>query len=95
MEPILKSHFVKFKKDFEIETRDDPQKEASAFEKFVNYTVFSLENPDAFTADTELLDFMSVGGRTIPLSTVSEFRSMAVSSEVSTRSMNYATRVRS
>ena len=54
MEPILKSHFVKFKRDFEIETRDDPQKEASAFERFVNYILFSLDNPDVFTADSEL-----------------------------------------
>ncbi len=62
MEPILKSHFVKFKKDFEIDTRDDPQEEAKAFERFVNYVLFSLDYPDAFTADTELLDFVSVGG---------------------------------
>lgn len=62
MEPILKSHFIKFKKDFELETRDDPQEEARAFERFVNYVLFSLDDPDIFTADTELLDFVSVGG---------------------------------
>jgi cold shock CspA family protein len=62
MEPILKSHFVKFKKDFEIETREEPQEEAKAFERFVNYVLFSLDYPDVFTADAELLDFVSVGG---------------------------------
>jgi hypothetical protein len=62
MEPILKSHFVKFKADFEIETGDDPQKEASAFERFVNYVLFSIDYPDVFTADAELLEFVSVGG---------------------------------
>jgi hypothetical protein len=62
MEPILKSHFVKFKSDFEINTGDDVQKEASAFERFVNYVLLSLDYPDVFTADTELLDFVSVGG---------------------------------
>ena len=62
MEPILRSHFIKFKKDFEVETRDDPQEEARAFERFVNYVLFSLDDPDIFIADVELLDFVSVGG---------------------------------
>src|ERR1017187_5181105 len=62
MEPILKSHFVKFKSDYEIVTGDDVQKEASAFERFVNYVLFSLDYPDVFTADAELLEFVSVGG---------------------------------
>lgn len=62
MEPILKSHFLKFKKDFEIETLEDPQKEARAFERFVNYVLFSLDDPDVFVADSELLEFVSVGG---------------------------------
>lgn len=62
MEPILKSHFIKFKKDFEIDTHEDSQKEASAFERFVNYVLFSMDDPDVFIADAELLDFVSVGG---------------------------------
>lgn len=62
MEPILKSHFIKFKKDFEIETREEVPKEASAFERFVNYVLFSVDHPDVFVADAELLDFISVGG---------------------------------
>lgn len=62
MEPILRSHFVKFKNDFEVETADDPQKEANAFERFSNYVLLSTDYPDVFTADTELLEFVSVGG---------------------------------
>lgn len=62
MEPILKSHFVKFKTEFGINTADDPNKEAAAFERFVNYTLLSVDYPDAFTADTELLEAVSVGG---------------------------------
>lgn len=62
MEPILKSHFVNFKTEFEINTADDPKKEASAFERFVNYTLLSVDYPDAFTADSELLNAVSVGG---------------------------------
>ncbi len=62
MEPVLKSHFVKFKKEFEIETGDESKKEAAAFERFVNYTLLSVDYPDAFTADTELLEAVSVGG---------------------------------
>ena len=33
MEPVLKSHFVKFKKEFEIETGGESKKEAAAFER--------------------------------------------------------------
>jgi cold shock CspA family protein len=62
MEPILKSYFIKFKKDFEIETREEPQEEAKAFERFVNYVLFSLDDPNVFIADAELLDSVSVGG---------------------------------
>jgi cold shock CspA family protein len=62
MEPILKSHFINFKNSFEIETGREPEKDARAFEKFVNYILLSLDYPDVFTADTELLDIVSVGG---------------------------------
>jgi cold shock CspA family protein len=62
MEPILKSHFINFKKAFEIDTGGAPDKEAKAFEHFVNYVLLSLDYPDAFTADTELLDLVGVGG---------------------------------
>ena len=62
MEPILRSHFVNFKENFEIVTGDDPRREAEAFERFVNYTLLSVDYPDAFEADTELLEVVSVGG---------------------------------
>lgn len=62
MEPILKGHFNSFKKSFEIVTNEDQLKESSAFEKFVNYVIFSLDYPEIFTANAELLEFICVGG---------------------------------
>jgi hypothetical protein len=62
MEPVLKSYFLKFKGEFEIDTGDDSQKDAGAFERFVNYVVFSIDYPDVFAGDTELLEVVSVGG---------------------------------
>jgi cold shock CspA family protein len=67
MEPILRAQFNNFKKKFEIDTIDtSPEKEqlkdASAFEKFVNYVLLSRDYPGIFTGDTELLDFICVGG---------------------------------
>lgn len=62
MEPILKAHFNNFKNQFEITTGNDIEKESKAFEKFVNYVLFSSDYPEIFTADIELLDFVSVGG---------------------------------
>ncbi|MEH2003856.1 AIPR family protein [Nostoc sp.] len=67
MEPILKGHFNNFKKVFEIVTsstssEEDKKKDAKAFEKFVNYVLLSLDYPDIFTADAELLDFVCIGG---------------------------------
>jgi cold shock CspA family protein len=67
MEPILKAHFNKFKQAFEIDTHspnvEEVKKlESSAFEKFVNYLIFSLDYPDIFTGNIDLLDFVSVGG---------------------------------
>lgn len=63
---ILKSHFNNFKETFEIVTtaaspQETRNKEAKAFEKFVNYVLFSRDYPDIFTADTELLEFVCVG----------------------------------
>jgi cold shock CspA family protein len=62
MDPILRSHFVRFKNDFEIDTAEEPRKEAAAFERFANYVLLSVDYPDAFAADTELLEVVSVGG---------------------------------
>ena len=66
IDPVLKHHFNNFKTAFEIVTTSDSsgeekRKDAKAFEKFVNYVLFSLDYPDIFTADMELLDFVCVG----------------------------------
>lgn len=58
VEPIINARFKQFKLKNELETISD----SVAFEKFVNYTIFTLHQPDAFTVDSELLDFVSVGG---------------------------------
>ncbi|WP_369013939.1 AIPR family protein [Flavobacterium anhuiense] len=58
VEPIINARFKQFKVKNELENIV----ESVAFEKFVNYTIFSLHQPDAFTVDSELLDFVSVGG---------------------------------
>ncbi|MFH1009176.1 MAG: AIPR family protein [Candidatus Latescibacterota bacterium] len=67
MDPILKHHFNNFKNSFEIVTSgsspdEEKAREAKAFEKFVNYMLFSLDYPDVFTGNIELLDFICVGG---------------------------------
>ena len=66
MEPVLNSFFNKFKQTFEVDTAADSpveqkRKEATAFENFVNYVLFSLDYPDAFTANLELFDFVCIG----------------------------------
>lgn len=73
MDPILNSYFLKFKSSFEIDTSSnvltdnkrieaEKRKNADAFEKFVNYVLFSLDDPDVFTANPDLLESVSVGG---------------------------------
>ncbi|MEG5019266.1 MULTISPECIES: AIPR family protein [unclassified Microcoleus] len=62
MDIILQSFFNDFKNNFELNTvESDPATNGAAFEKFVNYVLFSLDYPDIFTADAELLDFVCVG----------------------------------
>jgi hypothetical protein len=66
MDPVLNSHFSRFKQSFEILTTagspdERKKKEADAFEKFVNYVLFSLDYPDVFTANMQLFDFVCVG----------------------------------
>lgn len=58
VEPIINARFKQFRQKNELEKIQD----SLAFEKFVNYTIYSLHHPDAFSADTELLEFVSVGG---------------------------------
>ena len=67
MEPILKSYYNRFKESFEIDTKDDnaakqQQKESAAFEKFINHVMFSIDDPDAFVSDVDMLDNVCVGG---------------------------------
>jgi len=68
MNPLLKRHFSNFKQKFEITIPDnlkDKEKqllESKAFEKFVNYTILSFDYPETFTPDTNLLNFVSIGG---------------------------------
>lgn len=67
MEPILKGYFNKFKDSLDIKT-DDPNQakqqllEASAFERFINYTLFSIDDPDVFVGNSDLFDFVCIGG---------------------------------
>ena len=58
VEPIINARFKQFRIKNELENAVD----GIAFEKFVNYTIFTLHQPDAFSVDSELLDFVSVGG---------------------------------
>jgi len=67
MDPILKSYFNNFKKSFEVPIATPvPARgegnDGDAFERFVNYVLFSLDYPDMFIGDSELLDFVCVGG---------------------------------
>lgn len=67
LDPILKHHINKFKSSFELNTNGkNPQEtkllESKCFEKFVNYVMFSIDDPEMFTGDVELLEFISVGG---------------------------------
>ena len=77
MEPVLNSFFSKFKQTFEVVTAaDSPEeqkkKEAAAFEKFVNYVLFSLDYPDDFTANLELFDFVCIGDYAIGIDGVAD-----------------------
>jgi hypothetical protein len=58
VEPIINARFKKFKEQFEITNLID----GLAFERFVNHTILSSHQPDAFSADNELLDKVCVGG---------------------------------
>lgn len=58
VEPIINARFKQFRIKNELENVVD----GVAFEKFVNYTIFTLHQPEAFNVDSELLEFVSVGG---------------------------------
>lgn len=57
-EPIINAKFKKFRESYELLNVSDGE----AFEKFVNSAVLKTHQPDAFTADSELLDIIGVGG---------------------------------
>ncbi|WP_162510651.1 AIPR family protein [Treponema endosymbiont of Eucomonympha sp.] len=67
MDPILKRYFNNFLESFELPisgaTEDESKKlESTYFEKFINYTIFSLDCPEIFTGNTDLLDYVCIGG---------------------------------
>lgn len=66
MEPILQAQFNHFKKSYAIEDvvsdLKDNVKESKAFEYFVNHTLLSIDYPDIFVGNFDLLDNISVGG---------------------------------
>lgn len=57
-EPIINAKFKKFKTDNGLESLVDGE----AFERFVNNAILTSHQPDAFSADSELLDALCVGG---------------------------------
>lgn len=59
---ILKSHFNRFLESWNINNTDTVLEEAKAFERFVNYTILSMDDPSAFIGKPELLDCCCVGG---------------------------------
>jgi len=68
IDPVLRHYLNNFKKSYEIVTtsqngEENQEKESSAFEKFINYTIFSVDYPGIFTANVDLLDFVTVGGQ--------------------------------
>ncbi|MBF0541563.1 MAG: AIPR family protein [Nitrospirae bacterium] len=58
VEPIINVRFKKFKDSYDVNSSD----EGSNFERFVNHAILSTHQPDAFSADEELLDKVCVGG---------------------------------
>jgi len=58
VEPIINARFKRFRDAYELNDVDD----GIAFEKFVNHAILSTHQPDAFAADSDLLESVSVGG---------------------------------
>ncbi|MCB0399639.1 MAG: AIPR family protein [Winogradskyella sp.] len=58
IEPVINARFKQFKKSNDLENIPDGE----AFERFVNHSILSQHQPDAFSSDTEMLDFVCVGG---------------------------------
>jgi hypothetical protein len=58
VEPIINARFKQFRTLNDLSNTKD----GLAFERFVNYTIFSHHQDDAFSADSELMEVVSVGG---------------------------------
>jgi hypothetical protein len=58
LEPIIAAKLRNFQERFELSNIQD----GVAFGKFVNHTILSTHQPDAFSADSELLEKISVDG---------------------------------
>ncbi len=58
VEPIINAKFKRFRDQMELNNCAD----GLAFEQFVNYTILSAHQPDAFNGDSELFDKVNVGG---------------------------------
>ncbi|MBX7140913.1 MAG: AIPR family protein [Chitinophagales bacterium] len=57
-EPIINARFKKFKENYGLTGMAD----GDAFERFVNNAILTSHQPDAFSADSELLEKICVGG---------------------------------
>jgi len=57
-EPIINARFKKFRDNYGLNNVAD----GDAFERFVNSAILTSHQPDAFSADSELLDKVCVGG---------------------------------
>jgi len=58
LEPIITAKLKRFKAVHGFDALEDTR----AFELFVNYQILYSQQPDAFFGDSQLLDFISVGG---------------------------------
>jgi len=59
VEPIINAKFNKFRERMELSNMAD----GVAFEQFVNHTILSAHQPDAFNGDNELFERVNVGGK--------------------------------
>lgn len=58
LKPIIQAKFKKFKDSYELNQLVD----GIAFERFVNHSILTFHQPDAFTADSDFLEKVCVGG---------------------------------
>lgn len=58
VEPIINAKFKRFREKMELINMPD----GIAFEQFVNHTILTVHQPDAFNGDNELFEKVNVGG---------------------------------